>query len=292
MVFVPRTSSVPVVVDEEKVRALEEVRIRYARLLEEAPAEAARWLTDVYDLARKALAADPECTLVETWETWTFAAQYHHAVIAAVTVPRGSEVRWTVEHEERVLVSPGPLVVADRHVWLRTFLMALVCRDEKRVRHLAGIDVGRMPLSGEARYPGYLLPWIDALRALIEEDDRMVPCLRKAMELSDSRRVASPEIARELDLLAFPELDLFRAFLGGDPDDFERTLVRGLEAFDDFHARAGEGAGPGTFPLGLLALASLALDRARHESDYRMDVRSDHLPRVLLEGFWFGEFPV
>lgn len=45
-------------------------------------------------------------------------------------------------------------------------------------------------------------------------------------------------------------------------------------------------------PLGLLALASLAFDRVDHEPGYRMDVRSDYLPRALLERSWCKEFPV
>jgi hypothetical protein len=45
-------------------------------------------------------------------------------------------------------------------------------------------------------------------------------------------------------------------------------------------------------PLGLRALASLAFDRIDHEPGYRMDVRSDYLPRVLLERSWYKEFPV
>ncbi|GHC72684.1 hypothetical protein GCM10007079_06070 [Nocardiopsis terrae] len=40
----------------------------------------------------------------------------------------------------------------------------------------------------------------------------------------------------------FPQLDLLRAFLGGEPEEFEQTLVQELESFREYHARE-EGQG-------------------------------------------------
>lgn len=203
-------------------------------------------------------------------------------------------MEWIVEHEERSLTSPGPLAGADVRTWTRAFFLALVGRDEKRVRDLVAVPVEHLRQAEGTEHPAYLYHWVGALQALINGDDRLVSYLRTAMELSDPRRPEADLPALELDLLVFPRLDLLRAFLTGEPEDFDRTLVRGLESFGEYHARSQGRQDPlaEVLPLGLLGLASLAFDRVEHDPDYRMDVRSDYLPRALLERSWFGEFPV
>lgn len=220
--------------------------------------------------------------------------QYHHAIIALGTSPQGTRMEWIVEHEERSLTSPGPLAGADVRTWTRAFFLALVGRDEKRVRDLVAVPVEHLRQAEGTEHPAYLYHWVGALQALINGDDRLVSYLRTAMELSDPRRPEADLPALELDLLVFPRLDLLRAFLTGEPEDFDRTLVRGLESFGEYHARSQGRQDPlaEVLPLGLLGLASLAFDRVEHDPDYRMDVRSDYLPRALLERSWFGEFPV
>lgn len=294
MVFVPRRSPVPVPVDEARIEEIEAERARYATLLVEGTATADTHLDEVYRPVLETLVAAPECNWLWGWESWVLATQYHHAVLRLGTSPRGTEFEWMVEHEERHLTSPGPLAGADVSTWTRAFYLALVGRDEMRVRDLASVPVERLrEVEGSAR-PAYLYHWVSALQALVNGDDRLIAHLRSAMELSDPSQAGAGLSALELNLLVFPQLDLLRAFLGGEPEEFEQTLVRGLESFGDYHAREEGQEDPlaQVLPLGLLALASLAFDRVDHEPDYRMDVRSDYLPRALLERSWYKEFPV
>ncbi|GHC70640.1 hypothetical protein GCM10007079_02310 [Nocardiopsis terrae] len=294
MVFVPRRSPVRVSVDRARIEEIEAERPRYAALLEERTATAGACLDEVYRPVLETLAAAPDCDWLWGWESWVLATQYHHAVVALGTAPRGTEFEWRVEHGDRRLTSPGPMAAADASAWTRAFFLALVGRDEKRVRDLASIPVERLREAGGAAHPAYLHHWVGALQALVNGDDRIVPHLRSAMELSDPRQPGADLPALELDLLVFPQLDLLRAFLGGEPEEFERILVRGLESFGEYHARSAGRGDPlaEVLPLGLLGLAGLAFDRVDHDPGYRMDVRSDYLPRALLERSWQGEFPV
>lgn len=293
MVFVPRRAPIEFTVDESRVETIEAERERYVRLLVEDPATADDHLDAVYRLAMELLVLDPECTWIWAWDAWAFAFQYHHAVVALGTSPRGTELELFVDYESRSLVSPGAMAGADARTWLTAFFMGLICRDEKRVRHLAAIPIERLRGESKAQHPEYVYAWVSALQALINLDDRLVAHLREAMEASDAHSGEDAGSALELDLLFFPQLDLLRAYLTGEPDDFERTLVRGLEMFGDFHSRSG-GSDPleQVLPLGLLGLASLVYDEAGRDPDQRMDVRSDHLPRVLLEGGRYGECQV
>lgn len=293
MVFVPRRSLIELTVDESRVEAIEAERERYVRLLVEETATADVHLDAVYRFAMELLVLDPECTWIWAWDAWAFAFQYHHAVVALGTVQPGTEVELFVAYESRSLVSPGAMTGADARTWLTAFFMGLICRDEKRVRHLAAIPVERLRGAGKAHYPEYVYAWVSALQALINLDDRLVSHLRGAMEGADSYSLENAGSAPAADLLVFPQMDLLRAYLTGDPDDFERTLVRGLEMFGDFHARSG-GSDPleQVMPLGLLGLAVLVYDEAGRDPESRMDVRSDYLPRVLLEGGRYGECQV
>lgn len=293
MVFVPRRSPIEHTVDESRIEAIEAERERYVRLLVEETATAGVHLDAVYRLAMELLAYDPECTWIWTWDAWAFAFQYHHAVVALGTSPPGTELELFVDNETRSLVSPGAMVGADARTWLTAFFMGLICRDEKRVRHLAAIPIERLRGEDKARYPEYVYAWVSSLQALINLDDRLVAHLRGAMEGTDSHSREDAGSAPAADLLVFPQMDLLRAYLTGDPDDFERTLVRGLGMFEDFHARSG-GTDPleQLLPLGLLGLAVLVYDEAGRDPESRMDVRSDYLPRVLLEGGRYGECQV
>ena len=293
MVFVPRRTPIELTVDESRVEEIGDARERYVRHLVEETATADAHLDAVYRLAMESLVLDPECTWIWAWDAWAFAFQYHHAVVALGTSPRGSALELFVDYESRSLVSPGAMAGADARTWLTAFFMGLICRDEKRVRHLAGIPIERLRGEGKTGHPEYVYAWVSALQALINLDDRLVAHLREAMEASDAHSREATGSALESDLRFFPQLDLLRAYLTGEPDDFERTLVRGLEMFGDFHVRS-QGTDPleQVLPLGLLGLASLVYDEVGRDPGARMDVRSDYLPRVLLEGGRYGECQV
>lgn len=254
------------------------------------------WL--MYRFASEALVSDPVCGQLETWESWVAAMQYHNAMFAVTTAPPGEEVECLIDHKSRKLVATGPRYCTNAENWQTAFYMAVVCRDVERIRFLAGIPVEFLREAGEsdgAQYLEYAYEWVGALQALVHDDpDLLVERLGRAMELSDPRRVGMESAERGLNLLVFPEMDVLRCFLGGDPEAFEAALVRGLRSFGEFHTQEWEGKDrlASLLPLGLLALACLGFDRARQDPSFRMDVRSDYLPEHLLDAAWYGEFPI
>ena len=231
MVFVPRRSPIPLTVDEARIEEIEAERSRYVALLVDGTATADTHLDEVFRPVLETLVAAPECNWLWGWESWVLATQYHHAVVRLGTSPRGTEFEWTVEHEERHLTSPGPLAGANVTTWTRAFYLALVGRDEMRVRDLATVPVERLREVKGTEQPAYLYPWVSALQALVNGDAHLISHLRSAMELSDPSQTEARPSALELNLLVFPRLDLSRAFLSGVPEEFEQTLVRGLEPF-------------------------------------------------------------
>ncbi|MEE2042791.1 immunity 49 family protein [Nocardiopsis tropica] len=252
------------------------------------------WFDSMYRYAKEALVADPEAGKLETWEAWVALMQYYGAALAATTGPEGTEVECRLGHQVRRITGIGTRYFTNAGNWETAFYLAVTCRDRKRVENQCSIPVDLLRRAGEgdgARYNEFTYHWVAALQAYVRGSDSLVGELRQAMELSDPRTGAFG--GDYLNLISFPQMDVFRCLLKGDSDEFNETLAQGLEWFRDYYSvdRPGQGPLTGVVPMGLLALACLAHDRSQVDPAFELEVESDCLPKHIVEGSWYGEFP-
>lgn len=274
-------------IDEEEVAYQVGRRSKMVKKTVRDASNISLWLSPVLQAAEETLLLDPPARNVETWESWTTAMQFHNAVFALSEAEKGSTVDYLIDQEVRALEAPGLLSAANAGTWQTAFFLAVTCRANDRAEALCRIPLDRLRRAGEAggvEYNEFSFHWVAALRAYVNGGAELVSELRQAMELSDPRRGAFG--GEYLDLVSFPQMDVFRLLLVGDTAAFNDALVQALESFKRY---AGV---HGIVPLGLLAVACLAYDKAQITSDFSLDVESEYLPKHIVERSWYGEFPI
>jgi|SRR5699024_2692695 len=253
------------------------------------------YLSPIHRTAELSLRLDPEAAEVETWEAWTIAMQVHNTVFALSAVEEGTQIEYLIDHKTRTLTAPGKLDCADASTWQTAFFLAVVCRDNARAQALCQFPVENMRQAAndaQVEYNDYIYHWVAALQAFVNGTDDLAGELRQAMELSDPDQGAFGGDA--LDLLVFPQMEVFRQLLLEDSDGFNQALVDALESYKHFHIRICEEKkiASGIVPLNLLALACLAHDKAEHTPGFALEVESEYLPKHLVKRSWHGEFPI
>ena len=274
----------------------EKRRKKHASLLEKNP-----WGVDImvgsFHLNMMfSTAADPEVARLETWEAWAANMQIHHALFMLQTNPPGTDLELMVHHQIRRTKATGPRYSTNAGNWSTAFFLAIICRDQQRYRQLCEIPVELLREAGESegtRYNPYTYHWIAARQAFVLNRPDLGEELLAAMELSTPERVDFG--SREaLDKLVFPPMNAFLRLVERDSDKFNEALAQGLALHRDYYTATPKRAQDieGAIPLGLLAMACLAHDTARHDPTFRLEVESGYLPTHLVHNTWHGEFPI
>lgn len=88
--------------------------------------------------------------------------------------------------------------------------------------------------------------------------------------------------------LMYPPMNLLTQLVRGDQDRFNTELAKTIEWHKDYWTGDEERArdSDGLIALGPLAIACLARD-----SGFTIEVEIGYLPKYLLDGGWYGEFP-
>ncbi|MEU0490899.1 immunity 49 family protein [Nocardiopsis sp. NPDC006139] len=246
--------------------------------------------------AYQELLVDPSASRLETWEAWVFAMQLTNAAFQLSEVEPGGETVLRVDHEERRIKVHEVVPVARPADWLTAFHLAVTCRDHERVRALCRISVESLRESaarGGSEYLEFTYQWINTLQEFVAGGTDLVDKLRRSMELCDPEAV--PFGSKSVALLSFPEMEVFRRLLMGDPEAFVKALVQALEDFKRYYdsfEEANERV-DGVVPLSLLSLACLGHDKFRQQDpEFTLGIDSEYLPEHIVEASWYGEFPV
>ncbi|WP_432138680.1 immunity 49 family protein [Streptomyces sp. bgisy154] len=241
-------------------------------------------LSTALTLAQQRCAVDPQAVKFETWEAWVTAMQTGSALFAAAVAPEGTRVTCRVKDRERTLPATGPESHLNAGTWVTSFYLAMICRDNDRLRQLAEVPVSLLRDSG-AVFDEYIYPWVETLQSfwLGRQDvgDKLVAAVDGT----------SPEALRyaDADLMAkvlYPPLIVFYRVVRRDAAEFNKALadaVRWHKAYwtaDEDRANHADGL----VALGPLAMACLARDQG-----ISVEVESEYLPRALLEYAWIGE---
>ncbi|MEU3841164.1 immunity 49 family protein [Streptomyces sp. NPDC028635] len=205
-------------------------------------------------------ADDPTAGTLQSWEAWVRAMQEGTALFATPEAPQG-----------------------DGRAWLEAFWLALVCREGERLTRLSQVPVEALRRAGDA--DDYLFHWIGTLQAFIGRRpmDEVADRLIATIQASDPQ-VATRTPDDLLNLVDYQPIALFHRFIARDEEKFAAALTEALA----HHARYWQGSGD---PRAQVALGPLALACVAHDSGFPVDTSSPYVPRHLVLGSWYGEFP-
>ncbi len=235
-------------------------------------------------LAQQYCAMDPQAVKFETWEAWAKAMQAGSALFAAATAPAGTTVACRIKEQERTLAATGPESHLNAGTWVTSFYLAMICRDNDRLRRLAEVPVSLLRDSG-AVFDEYIYSWVEALQSfwLGRQDvgDKLVAAVDGT----------SPEALRyaDADLMSkilYPPLILLYRVIRRDPTEFNKSLADALRWHKAYWTADEDRA---TSADGLVALGPLAFACLARDQGITVEVESDYLPKALLEYAWIGE---
>ncbi|WP_406016659.1 immunity 49 family protein [Streptomyces sp. NBC_00984] len=241
-------------------------------------------LSTTLTLAKARCARDPEARKFETWEAWVTAMQTGSALFAAATAPEGSSVSVRIREQETSLPSIGPESCVNAGAWVTSFNLALVCRENARLKKPAEVPISLLRASG-AVYEEYIYSWVEALQDFWlgrrEVGDKLVAAVDGT----------NPEVARSVDSellsqILYPPIILFHRYLQQDHEEFNSALNDALRWHKEYWSAAEERA---TDAEGLVALGPLAVACLAHDAGFPLEIESEYLPRSLLEFSWAGE---
>lgn len=254
--FDHETRSMSVVPPQELMDLMKRLRGGQS-VKEESPFAVA--LAGAYD----ACAADPDAERSETWRAWVAAMQAGSALF------------------EGGAAQP----YADARAWLDAFWLALVCREGERLTRLSQVpleDLRRVTPDTD----DYLFHWIDTLQTycLRRPTDELVPKLLATMKTS------SPDVATRtdkyfLDLVDYPPVAVFHRVVTNEHEAFAQQLSDVLRYHETYWSGSTDD------PRSRVALGPLAIACLAHDARFPVDTGSPYLPKYLLNGAWYGEFP-
>ncbi|MFJ3879140.1 immunity 49 family protein [Streptomyces sp. NPDC090077] len=252
--------------------------------LEEPPSDLGDALRLTLTLAKSRCLLDPEAGELATWEAWVTAMQTGSALFAAATAGEES-VTCRIADKDRVLTVMGAHRQADAGAWLAAFYLAVVCREKARLTALCQIPISLLR-EAEAPYDEYVYAWVDTLQTYWLGNSELVSKLVAAVDGTDPSvvTIADHEVTAKI---LYPPMELFHRLVREDHDNFNRALNETLRWHKDYWSdedRALQASG-------LVALAPLAMACFAYDAGFPVEVRSDYLPKYLLERAWAGEFP-
>ncbi|MFJ1751844.1 immunity 49 family protein [Kitasatospora sp. NPDC088134] len=229
--------------------------------------------------------ADPEAGRLETWKATVTALQVGSALFAVTGVEEGT-VDCFINGRMRSIPAMGRRTYANADNWLSTLYLAMICRDQERIKRLCEIPLERLRVQ-EGVYDEFLYTWIDVLQTYWLRRPDLLDKLEVAFAASDpsAPHIAPPEV---VDYLLYPPLHLFYLLLRKREDKFGPSLVKALE-FHKSYWTSNEAWSSNTsaaVALGPLAVACHAFD-----GKVPLGVESPYIPKYLLNHEWLGEFP-
>ncbi|GCB46194.1 immunity 49 family protein [Streptomyces sp. NL15-2K] len=242
-------------------------------------------LSTALTLAQQHCAMDPQAVKFETWEAWVTAMQTGSALFAAATAPAGTGVTCRIKEQECVLPATGPESHLNAGTWVTSFYLAMICRDNDRLRRLAEVPVSLLRDSG-AVFDEYIYSWVEALQSFWlgrrDVGDRLVAAV-DGTDAPEALRYADADLTSKI---LYPPMILLYRVIRRDPAEFNKSLADALRRHkanwtaDEDRATSADGL----VALGPLAMACLARDQG-----ITLEVESEYLPKALLEYAWIGE---
>ncbi|THA33505.1 immunity 49 family protein [Streptomyces sp. A1547] len=248
---------------------------------------------DRYDALTFTLAAakwrclqDPRSDELETWESWVLAMQVGSALFAAGTAQEGPvPLRIGILDEVRRLPVTGPQDYLHAGNWLTAFYLAVICRENDRLKQLAQVPVEFLRASG-AEFDEYVYAWIGTLQNFWFGRQETWDTLLTAVQgtAPEQARIADADLMLKI---LYPPLELFQLYLRREDQAFNESLVQALTWHKEYWTANEACALSGD---GLVAVAPLAIACMAYDADMAIGVESEYLPKHLIRRSWVGEF--
>ncbi|MFD7554932.1 immunity 49 family protein [Streptomyces sp. NPDC059835] len=228
----------------------------------------------------------PKSNELETWESWVLAMQVGSALFAAGTAQEGPvPLRVGTLDEVRGLPATGPQDYLHAGNWLTAFYLAVICRENDRLKELAQVPVEFIRASG-AEFDEYVYAWIETLQNFWFGRQETWITLLTAV------RGTAPEEARIADTdlmlkILYPPLELFQLYLRREDQAFTDSLVQALTWHKEYWTADEDRARDAR---GLVAVGPLAMACLAYDAGFPVEVESEYLPIRLLDRSWVGEF--
>ncbi len=228
--------------------------------------------------------ADPTADKLDTWEACVTAMQVGSALFRSAQATTET-IECQIDHKARIIRS-GARPQAHPENCLTAFWLACICREKKRLTELCQIPVSLLRESG-AVYDAYIYDWVAALQAYWLKQPEFGDKLVAAVDGTDPDVLRHARRDSVLQIM-YPPMILLAQLARGDQDRFNTELANALEWHKDYWTRDEDRAldAEGLVALGPLAVCCLAVD-----AGFTLTVKSDYLPKFLLDGGWVNEFP-
>ncbi|MGW2647864.1 immunity 49 family protein [Streptomyces sp. NPDC001393] len=241
-------------------------------------------LSTALTLAQQHCAIDPQAVKFATWEAWVTAMQIGSALFAAATAPEGTSITCRIKEQERILPATGPEPHLNPGTWVTAFYLAMICRDNDRLRQLAEVPVPLLRGSG-AVFDEYIYSWVDALQSFWLGRQDMGEKLVAAVDGT------SPEALQyaDADLMSkilYPPMVLLYRVIRRDAGELDKALADALRQHRAYWTATEDRA---TSADGLVALGPLAMACLARDQGITVEVESAYMPKALLEYAWTGE---
>jgi hypothetical protein len=240
-------------------------------------------MTTSLDDAELRCATDPAAAWVDTWDSFARAMQAGSAVFTVASQDEG-EVEFRLDDEVVQVPAIGSTMQNDPLTWRDALYLAMIFRDQNRIDFLARVPIDLLRGAG-VEYDEYVYATVRMWQAYWTGADGLVDLVLDAM------RAADPELAvnsspQSILQVEFPLIETFYQFVLRDEANFNQALGNALESHREFWTRDEESE---SFPRGFVALGLLALAGHAKDSGLTLDVESEYLPEVLLNGTRLGE---
>jgi hypothetical protein len=220
-------------------------------------------LSTALTLAQQHCAMDPQAAKFETWKAWGTAMQTGSALFAAAT---------------------GPESHLNAGTWVTSFYLAMICRDNDRLRRLAEVPVSLLRASG-AVFDEYIYSWVETVQSfwLGRQDvgDKLVAAVDgtgpEALRYTDADLVSK---------ILYPPMILLYRVIRLDPPEFNHALADALRRHKAYWTADEDRA---TSADGLVALGPLAMACLARDQGITVEVESEYVPKALLEYAWMSE---
>ncbi|MFH8220257.1 immunity 49 family protein [Streptomyces sp. NPDC018057] len=131
----------------------------------------------------------------------------------------------------------------------------------------------------------YVTPgaWIETLQTYWLGGQDLVQKLVAAVDATDPQVVADPDTVNRL---LYPPMEMFHRFVRGDREGFNLALTQALQWHKEYWSEESRA----TQASGFVALAPLAIACMAYDADLPVEVKSEYIPRALVDRSWVGEY--
>jgi hypothetical protein len=172
----------------------------------------------------------------------------------------------------------GPTTATDAGFWREAAWLAVVDRDERRVRELCDVPLDTLRATG-VEYDAYMYPWIESVRAFLRREDVPPDMFIPAMDGTDPDQARITPRGAMLQLV-YPPVLMFYYLLRRDEDKFNDALEQALT----WHRTWWTAEDRADDPDGFIALQPLGIVVLAQSVGMRVEVSSEYLPENLLHG--------